>query len=322
MRLNNKVALVTGAASGFGKGIAATFAREGARVAVIDIDGEAARAAAASVSNTAIAVRCDVSQRADVDAAVNATVDAFGAIDILVNNAGMSHVRRPMLEVEEAEFDRLMAVNVKSIFLFAHAVVPLMRKQKSGVIINIGSTAGIRPRPGLTWYNASKGAVNLVSKSMAAELAPDGIRVCAIAPVMAETPLLPTFMGGDSPELRAQFKATVPPTRPPSSPATCSRSMAGAASRQVGRECFRFGLASSRANNPSSRSPSPLPCRARLLGCASCGDVNAKTPMPRGRASSRRSGCGTRCARRAWIKPSAAPSSSTSTTPRSPGSSF
>jgi len=173
MRLDNKVALVTGAASGFGKGIAATFAREGARVAIIDIDGEAARAAAASVSNTAIAVRCDVSRRADVDAAVNATVDAFGAIDILVNNAGMSHVRRPMLEVEEVEFDRLMAVNVKSIFLFAHAVVPRMRKQKSGVIINIGSTAGIRP-------------------------------------VMAETPLLPTFMGGDSPELRAQFKATVP----------------------------------------------------------------------------------------------------------------
>src|SRR5262245_43437908 len=208
MRLDNKVALVTGAASGFGKGIAATFAREGARVAVVDIDGEAAREAAASISNKAIAVRCDVSQRADVDAAVKATVDAFGGIDILVNNAGMSHVRRPMLEVEEAEFDRLLAVNVKSIFLFAHAVVPLMRQKRSGVIINIGSTAGIRPR--LTWYNASKGAVNLVSKSMAAELAPDGIRVCAIAPVMAETPLLPTFMGGDSPELRAQFKATVP----------------------------------------------------------------------------------------------------------------
>src|SRR5256886_3468296 len=213
MRLDNKVALVTGAASGFGKGIAATFAREGARVAVIDIDGEAARAAAASVSNTAIAVRCDVSRRADVDAAVNATVDAFGAIDILVNNAGMSHVRRPMLEVEEAEFDRLMAVNVKSIFLFAHAVVPLMRKQKSGVIINIGSTAGIRPRPGLTWYNASKAAVNLVSKSMAVELAGDGLRVCAIAPVMAEAPLFATLMGGDSPGLPAQFKATVPLAR-------------------------------------------------------------------------------------------------------------
>jgi 3-oxoacyl-[acyl-carrier protein] reductase len=210
MRLDNKVALVTGAASGFGKGIAETFAREGARVAVVDVNEKAARAVAAAISNKAIALTCDVSQRGEVDAAVAATAEALGEIDILVNNAGMSHVRRPMLEVEEAEFDRLFAVNVKSIFLFAHAVVPRMRKRKAGVIINIGSTAGIRPRPGLTWYNASKGAVNLLSKSMAAELAPDGIRVCAIAPVMAETPLLPTFMGGDSPELRAQFKATVP----------------------------------------------------------------------------------------------------------------
>jgi 3-oxoacyl-[acyl-carrier protein] reductase len=210
MRLDNRVALVTGGASGFGKGIAETFAREGARIAIADLNERAAREVAASISNQAVAVRCDVSRRADVDAAVQATVGAFGTVDILINNAGMSHLRRPMLEVEEAEFDRLMAVNVKSIFLFAHAVVPIMRKAKSGVIINIGSTAGIRPRPGLTWYNASKAAVNLVSKSMAAELAPDGIRVCAIAPVMAETPLLPTFMGGDSPELRAQFKATVP----------------------------------------------------------------------------------------------------------------
>jgi 3-oxoacyl-[acyl-carrier protein] reductase len=210
MRLDNKIALITGGASGFGKGIAETFAREGARIALADINAAAAREAAASISNSAIAVPCDVAQRGDVNAAVKATLDAFGDIDILVNNAGMSHKRRPMLEVDEDEFDRLMAVNVKSIFLFAHAVVPLMRKKKSGVIINIGSTAGIRPRPGLTWYNASKGAVNLLSKSMAAELAPDGIRVCAVAPVMAETPLLPTFMGGDSPELRAQFKATVP----------------------------------------------------------------------------------------------------------------
>src|SRR2546421_4624441 len=140
MRLDNKVALITGAASGFGQGIAETFAREGAQVAVVDINEKAARQAAASISNKAIALRCDVSQRADVDAAAQATVDAFGRIDILVNNAGMSHVRRPMLEVEEAEFDRLMAVNVKSIFLFAHAVVPLMRKQKTGGIINIGST--------------------------------------------------------------------------------------------------------------------------------------------------------------------------------------
>lgn len=210
MRLDNKVALVTGGGSGFGKAIAETFAREGAHVAVVDIDEAAARAVAAGIGNRAIAVRCDVSQRAEVDAAVAATLDAFGDIDVLVNNAGTSYVRRPMLEVEEAEFDRVFAVNVKSIFLFAHAVVPRMRQRKSGVIINIGSTAGIRPRPGLTWYNGSKAAVNLLSKSMAVELAPDGIRVCAVAPVMAETPLLPTFMGGDSPELRAQFKATVP----------------------------------------------------------------------------------------------------------------
>src|SRR2546429_7555310 len=196
MRLDNKVALVTGAASGFGKGIAETFAREGARVAVVDINEKAAGEAAASISNKAIALRCDVSQRADVHAAVKATVDAFGRVDILVNNAGMSHLRRPMLEVEEAEFDRLMAVNVKSIFLFAHAVVPLMRKQKSGVIINIGSTAGIRPRPGLTWYNASKGAGNPLSKSMAAELAGGGHRGSAVAAGVAGTPRVARFMGG------------------------------------------------------------------------------------------------------------------------------
>jgi 3-oxoacyl-[acyl-carrier protein] reductase len=207
MRLDNKVALVTGGASGFGKGIAETFAREGARVVIADINEGAAREVASAISNRALAVRCDVSQRKDVDAAVKATLDAFGTVDILVNNAGMTHLRRPMLEVEEAEFERMFDVNVKSIFLFAHAVVPLMRKARSGVIINIGSTAGIRPRPGLTWYNASKGAVNLMSKSMAAELAPDGIRVCAIAPVMAETPLLPTFMGGDTPEVSHRQRA-------------------------------------------------------------------------------------------------------------------
>src|SRR5262249_1268520 len=158
-------------------------------------------------------VRCDVSQRADVNAAVKATVDAFGGIDILVNNAGMSHVRRPMLEVEEAEFDRLMAVNVKSIFLFAHAVVPLMRKKKSGVIINIGSTAGIRPRPGLTWYNPSKGAANLVSKSMPGELAPPRLPPRPLPPPMSDPPLFPLLLGRAPAELRAQCKATLPPGR-------------------------------------------------------------------------------------------------------------
>jgi 3-oxoacyl-[acyl-carrier protein] reductase len=155
-------------------------------------------------------VRCDVAKRAEVDVAVKATISAFGTIDILVNNAGVTHVRRPLLEIDEAEFDRVYSVNVKSIFHFAHAVVPLFRGKGRGVIINIGSTAGLRPRPGLTWYNGSKGAVNVLSKSMAAELAPDRIRVCALAPVIGETALLSSFMGGDTPELRAQFMASVP----------------------------------------------------------------------------------------------------------------
>jgi 3-oxoacyl-[acyl-carrier protein] reductase len=210
MRLKGKRAIVTGAGSGFGKGIVETFAREGARVAVVDINEKAAKEVAGALGKDAIALRCDVSKGDDVNATVKATMDAFGGLDILVNNAGMSHVRGPMIEVAEDVFDRMFAVNVKSIYLFAKAVVPVFRKAGGGVIINIGSTAGLRPRPGLTWYNASKGAVNLMSKSMAVELAPDKIRVCALAPVAGETPLLPTFMGGDSEELRAAFRASVP----------------------------------------------------------------------------------------------------------------
>jgi 3-oxoacyl-[acyl-carrier protein] reductase len=210
MRLANKVALVTGAASGFGKAIAETYAREGAKVAVVDINAAAAKEVARAIGNNAVAIACDVSRKADVDAAAAETVSAFGAIDILVNNAGAAHRNRPMLEVDEAEFDRVFAVNVKSIFLFAHAVIPVFRRQGHGVILNIGSTAGIRPRPGLAWYNASKGAVNLLSKSMAVELAPDKIRVCALAPVAGETALLPTFLGSDDPAVRAKFVASVP----------------------------------------------------------------------------------------------------------------
>ena len=210
MRLANKVALVTGAGSGFGEGIARTFAREGARIAVVDINHAAAQSVAASIGNGAIAIHADVSKGPDVEAAVQATTRAFGGLDILVNNAGVAHTRGPLAEVSEAEFDRVLAVNLKSIYLFARAVVPLLRARGGGVIINVGSTAGIRPRPGLTWYNASKGAVNLMSKSMALELAPDRIRVCALAPTIGETALLPTFMGGDSEELREKFRASVP----------------------------------------------------------------------------------------------------------------
>jgi 3-oxoacyl-[acyl-carrier protein] reductase len=210
MRLENKIALVTGAGSGFGEGIARTFAREGAKVVIADINEKAAQGVAAAIGKNAIAVRTDVSQRADVDAAVKATFDAFGGLDILVNNAGITYARAPLTEVTEEQFDRIFAVNVKSIYLFAQAVVPHFRKAGGGVIINIGSTAGLRPRPGLTWYNASKGAVNLASKSMAVELAGDKIRVCAVAPTIGETALLASFMGGDSDELRAKFRAGVP----------------------------------------------------------------------------------------------------------------
>jgi 3-oxoacyl-[acyl-carrier protein] reductase len=210
MRLETKIALITGAGSGFGEGIARTFAREGAKVVIADINERAARDVAAAIGNNAVAVRTDVSQRADVDAAVKAAFDAFGGLAILVNNAGINFSRAPLTEVTEEQFDRIFAVNVKSIYLFAQAVVPHFRKVGGGVIINIGSTAGLRPRPGLTWYNTSKGAVNLASKSMAVELAPDKIRVCAIAPTIGETALLASFMGGDSDELRAKFRAGVP----------------------------------------------------------------------------------------------------------------
>jgi 3-oxoacyl-[acyl-carrier protein] reductase len=208
MRLKDKAALVTGAGSGFGKAIAETFAREGARVAVIDIAERAAKETAAAIGKSAIALRCDVSNKAAVDAAVKETVAAFGALDILVNNAGVSHVNKPLMEIGEDEFDRVFAVNVKGVFLFTQAAVPLLRRRK-GVIINIGSTAGLRPRPGLSCYNATKGAVHVFSKTLAVELAPE-IRVCTIAPVAGDTPLLATFMGGDTAELRAKFVATVP----------------------------------------------------------------------------------------------------------------
>lgn len=211
MKLKDRVAIVTGAASGFGAEIARQYVAEGAKVAVADIDAAGAKAVAAQLGEAAIAVACDVSKRADVDAAVAATLARFGRIDIAVNNAGFTHRNQPLLDVDEATFDRVFEVNVKSIFHMVHAVVPLMRRQKGGVILNVGSTAGMRPRPGLTWYNASKGAVNLMSKSLAVELAPDNIRVNAICPVMGATGMLEAFMGmPDTPENRRKFIATIP----------------------------------------------------------------------------------------------------------------
>jgi 3-oxoacyl-[acyl-carrier protein] reductase len=211
MRLSDKIALVTGAASGFGAEIARAFAREGAKVALFDLNGNGAQTVATSIGPDATAVAGDVTDADDVRSCVERVVAAHGRLDIVVNNAGWTHRNRPMLEVSEAEFDKVYAVNVKSIYHMTHAVVPLMRRQGGGCIINIGSTAGIRPRPGLTWYNGSKGAVNLMSRSMAVELAPDRIRVNCIAPVIGETALLESFMGlPDTPENRAKFIATIP----------------------------------------------------------------------------------------------------------------
>ena len=209
MRLDGKTALVTGAGSGIGKCIAETYAREGAGVVLADINLDAAQQAARAIGNNAIAVRCDVTQPSDIAEAVAHTLSAFGALDILVNNAGATHVNKPMLEIDAAEFDRIFAVNVKGLFQLCQAAVPHFRRQGGGVIINIGSTAGLRPRPGLSAYNATKGAVHALTKSLAVELAPDRIRVCAVAPVATDTPLLPTFLG-PSPGMREKFIATVP----------------------------------------------------------------------------------------------------------------
>ncbi|HEU0223508.1 MAG TPA: glucose 1-dehydrogenase [Paracoccaceae bacterium] len=210
-RLAGKTSIVTGAASGFGRAMAERFAAEGAWVALLDINEAGAREVADGIGEAALALRCDVSVGADVAAAVDEVRRAYGSIDIVVNNAGWSHRNQPLLEVDEATFRKVLDINVMSIFHMVKAVVPHWRERGGGVMLNIGSTAGIRPRPGLTWYNASKGAVNLMTRSLAVELAPDRIRVNCIAPVMGATALLETFMGlPDSPENRAKFIATIP----------------------------------------------------------------------------------------------------------------
>ena len=212
MRLEGKVAIVTGAASGFGKGIAERFVREGASVLIADLSAEAGEAVAAALNEArpgaARFVRTDVSRDADTAVAIATAVEAFGGLDIVVNNAGYTHRNKPMSEVTEDEFDRIFAVNVKAIFLSVRHAAPHL-SAKGGSILNIASTAGIRPRPGLTWYNASKGAVITATKSMAVELAPK-IRVNCLCPVLGQTGLTSTFLGDDTPERRAQFLATIP----------------------------------------------------------------------------------------------------------------
>ncbi|MFA7433546.1 MAG: glucose 1-dehydrogenase [Gemmobacter sp.] len=208
MRLQGKCAIVTGGGSGFGAGIARKFAAEGARVMVADINEAAAQAVAAEVGG--VAQQVDVSQDASVADMARAAIAAFGRVDILVNNAGITHLPQPMEEVTEAEFDRVLAVNVKSVYLTARHLVGHMKANGAGAILNVASTAGVSPRPRLNWYNASKGWMITATKAMAVELAPFGVRVNAINPVAGETPLLKSFLGEDTPEMRAKFLATIP----------------------------------------------------------------------------------------------------------------
>ena len=210
MRLSGKSAIVTGGASGFGAGIVRRFILEGARVVIADIDGDAALAMAGELGDAALGLQVDVASADGVSSMVETTVRSMGGVDILVNNAGIGHRPEPMENLSEDTFDRIFEVNIKSIFRTAQHVVPIMKKNGSGAILNIGSTGGVSPRPNLTWYNASKGWVITATRSMAIELAASGVRVNALNPVAGETPLLKTFMGEDTPEIRAKFLASIP----------------------------------------------------------------------------------------------------------------
>ena len=210
MRLQGKVAIVTGGGSGFGEGIVRKFVAEGAKVVVADRDEAAAKRVADSIGEAARPVTADVSTAAGAKAMLAAALDGFGRLDVLVNNAGIGHTPQPLDTLAEEKFDAIMGINVKAIYLAAREMVPVFKEQKSGAILNIASTAGVSPRPNLTWYNASKGWVITATRSMAVELAPFGVRVNALNPVAGETPLLATFMGQDTAEIRAKFLSTIP----------------------------------------------------------------------------------------------------------------
>lgn len=210
MRLSGKSAIVTGGASGFGAGIVRKFVAEGAAVLIADINGEAADSFAREMGGLAVARQVDVSRDASVAELAEMAIKAFGTVDILVNNAGISHLPALMEDISETDFDRVIAVNVKSVYLTAKYLVPHMKANRKGAILNVASTAAVSPRPRLSWYNASKGWMVTATKSMAIELAPTGVRVNAINPVAGDTPLLKTFMGEDTPEIRAKFLASIP----------------------------------------------------------------------------------------------------------------
>jgi 3-oxoacyl-[acyl-carrier protein] reductase len=209
-RLKDKVAIITGAASGFGEGMAKRFAQEGARLVVADINAKGAERVANEIGAAAIPVTTDVALRSEIDELVATAIAKFGRIDVMVNNAGYTHRNGDLLAVEEEVFDLITAVNMKAIYHATRAVVPIMESQGGGSIITTASTAGLRPRPGLTWYNASKGWAITATKSMAVELAPKNIRVNCLCPVAGETGMLAQFMGDDTPELRAKFRASIP----------------------------------------------------------------------------------------------------------------
>lgn len=210
MRLAGKCAIVTGGASGFGEGIVRKFVAEGANVMIADINESSANTLAHELGGSVRAIGTNVSLSGDVEALAQSTLEHFGSIDILVNNAGVTHLPMPMEAVSEVDFDRVFSVNAKSVYLTAKHVVPVMKSSQSGAILNVASTGGVSPRPNLSWYNATKGWMITATRTMAVELAPHGIRVNAINPVAGETPLLKSFMGEDTPEVRARFLSTIP----------------------------------------------------------------------------------------------------------------
>ena len=210
MRLENKTAVVTGAASGLGKAIVEKFLEEGSKVIIVDVNEDAGRELSGKLGSRTLAVSADVGDANSVENLQKIIFESFEKVDVVVNNAGITHLPTPLDEVTEEDFDRVFRVNCKSVYLMAKAFVPNMKNQGSGSILNIASTAGVSPRPNLNWYNSSKGWMNTATRTMAVELAPFGVRVNAVNPVASETPLLASFMGEDTPEMRQKFLSTIP----------------------------------------------------------------------------------------------------------------